>query len=579
MTKRESTAADRKPGGDERILLVLPPYWNPLIPPMGITSLKGFLQSHGYGAHTVDANIEARFREVYDNYFNCLAHYIPRDKRGNFYNIGNDVLRNHMLAHLHQGDEQAYVDLVKALVFQTFFYSVADRQVRELNGIMAEFYTRWRGYFLELLGRLKPTVLGLSFYSATAAAGLFAFKLAKEYDPGIRTVMGGAIFAGDLAPDSPNYSYFLENTPYIDKILVGEGEMLFLKYLQQELPEAQRVYTLGDLGGEVLPLDSLAVPDFSDLDLQYYPVLAASSSRSCPFRCTFCAEKVLWGTFRKKGARQVVAELVEAAKRYRGQMFVMTDSLLNPVIDSVAEQLIEAGVSIYWDGYLRADPSVCNRDAVFQWRRAGFYRARLGLESGSPRILAAMGKRIDPGQIREALASLAAAGIKTTTYWLIGYPGETEEDFRQTLDLVEELKDDLYEADCNPFAYYLTGQVASAQWKESHRSTLLYPEGAGKMLMMQTWILEGEPAREETFQRINRFVQHCKRLEIPNPYTLQEIFAADARWEKLHRNAVPPLMEFIQGKNDRSEWIDEHKRVKQLVAGRNLVLDDGGWGF
>jgi hypothetical protein len=567
----------KKSPAEKKVLLGLLPFWSPLIPPMGISCLKSYLQSHGYQVKTIDANVEFQFREVYDNYFHCLEQYIPASKRGNFYNIGSDVLRNHMMAHLNHENEKEYINLVKIVVYQTFFCDIDDSRAAELNQIIAGFYTRLEKYVLQVLETEKPTVLGLSVYSATAAASLFAFKFARENYPHIKTVMGGGIFAGELSLGSPNFDLFLRKTPYIDKIIVGEGEKLFLKFLQDELPETQKVYTPKDIKGEVLALDSSHLPDFSDLDTLYYPTLAAYTSRSCPFQCTFCAEKIFWGKYRKKSAKHIAEELVRLSKKYNCQLYLMTDSLLNPIINELANELTDAGTSIYWDGYLRADQSVCDAENTFQWRRSGFYRARLGLESGSQKILEAMGKHITIMQIKEAVASLAHTGIKTTTYWLIGYPGETEEDFQQTLELIKELKDDIYEADCNPFGYFLTGQVESEKWRGKNKSILLYPESAKDMLMIQTWIMAGEPSREETYHRINRFVQHCNSLGIPNPYTLQEINEADERWKKLHRNAPPPLIEFIQGKNNKSRFIDENKKVKKIVPGQNMLADDGEW--
>jgi len=125
----------------------------------------------------------------------------------------------------------------------------------------------------------------------------------------------------------------------------------------------------------------------------------------------------------------------------------------------------------------------------------------------------------------------------------------------------------------------LTGQMESDEWKRKNKSILLYPESAADMLIIQTWIMDVEPFRDEIYRRVNRFVQHCKKLGIPNPYTLQEIYKADDRWKKLHKNAVPPLVEFIQAKNNQIGYIDENKRVKKMIFGQNVVLDDGGWVF
>ncbi|MGD2088787.1 MAG: radical SAM protein [Candidatus Aminicenantes bacterium] len=564
---------------NEKILLVLLPFWITLIPPMGISCLKSYLQKHGFIVKTVDANIRSEFREIYDNYFQTLESYIHADSRGNFRNIAGSVLHQHMMAYFHYQSRKEYLELVKLLVAKTFFCHIDENQVFQLEKMITDFYHRLERYLINLLEQEKPSVLGLSVYRDTAPASLFAFRLAKERYPQIRTVMGGGIFTGDLDPGSPNYRYFLEKTPYIDKIIIGEGERLFLEYLQGKLPESQRVYTLEDINNEMLDLDRVAVPDFSDFQLEYYPNLAAYTSRSCPYNCSFCSEKVMWGKYRKKKPQKVVQELTALVERYRTQLFLMSDSLLNPVVNDLARTLLKTKVSIYWDGYFRVDKAACNPDNTMLWRQGGFYRARLGLESGSPHILQAMGKKIMPGMMKEVLSSLAYAGIKTTTYWVIGYPGETEADFQQTLDFIEELKDDIYEADCNPFSYFLTGQVNSTAWAKEDRSEPLYPEMAKDMLLLQTYILKGEPSREETFQRIRRFVEHCRNLRIPNPYSLQEVYEADERWKQLHKNAVPSIVEFHREKEREGALITENKSVKQIFLAKNIKADEGEWGF
>ncbi|MCP4213866.1 MAG: hypothetical protein GY765_04375, partial [bacterium] len=84
----------------QKILLLMLPYWTPLVPPQGIAHLKSFLQHHGYKVRTADGNTEELFKELYDGYFDLLRKYIPVNKQGNFYNLGHDVIRNHMMAHI-----------------------------------------------------------------------------------------------------------------------------------------------------------------------------------------------------------------------------------------------------------------------------------------------------------------------------------------------------------------------------------------------------------------------------------------------------------------------------------------------
>ena len=576
---------EEEPLTGKKILLILLPFWTPLIPPLGISCLKGFLQQRGMTIKTVDANVEMEFVQIYDGYLNSLKKYIPRENRGNFFNIGIDVLQNHLDAYFNYvygkqtgngEDDGQYVELLKQVISRTFFHRVDDAAVQDLDGFIAEFYLRLEFYLDRLMVEETPDVLGISVYKGTFAPSLFAFKRVKEHYPSVKTVMGGGIFSDQLALGSPNFDAFLEKTPYIDTVIVGEGELLFLKLLKGELPPSHRVYTRETLNGEVLDVSTAPVPDFSDFDTGYYSALPAYSSRSCPFQCGFCAETVNWGKYRKKSARRVAEELNRLYETYGGQLFLMCDSLLNPIVADLARELSGSETVLYWDGYLRVDKMARDIENTLSWRRGGFYRARLGIESGSDRILTLMDKKITTAGIRESLSNLAHAGIKTSTYWVVGYPGETEADFRETLALIERLKDDIYEAEANPFRFYPMGQVKSGEWAGSGTAALLYPPPAKELLTLQTWFLEDvAPSREEIYSRLSRFVAHCKKLGVPNPYSWQEINAADERWKKLHLNAVPPLMAF----KDRETYLDECRSVENLLLLEETEDAEGDFDF
>jgi hypothetical protein len=558
----------------EKILLVLLPFWEPLIPPIGISCLKSYLTGHGYQVKTVDSNVVDQFGVLYKKYFDTLKSYLPQDKWGNFYNIGKDLLRNHLMAHINYTDETEYIQLVKELVFQTFFSEANETQVRNLNEILTVFITTLETYIHSLLKAENPTVLGLSVYRGNVPASLFAFRITRKYYPHIRTVMGGGVFADQLAVGSPDLEFFLAQTKeYIDALIIGEGEILFHKYLSGEFPADKRLYTLGDIDNVTLDISTVDTPDFSDFELQHYPSLALYASRSCPFQCSFCSETLQWGNYRKKKVARVVQDAVQLYRQHGFQLFLMSDSLLNPVIMDFANELLKTDVSIYWDGYLRIDNHTCDIDTTLLWRQAGFYRARLGVESGSPKVLNLMDKRITVEQTRQAVSSLARAGIKTTTYWLVGYPGETEDDFQQTLDLIEYLKDDIYEAWCNLYWYYPGGQVKSGDLAEE--SVLLYPEKAKDMLIIQTRVITGEPSKEVMVQRLFRFIDHCQRLGVPTIYSMHDINKADERWQRLHKNATPPLVKFIS----RDAYITENRDIKKISFAQNTLTQKLDFDF
>jgi radical SAM superfamily enzyme YgiQ (UPF0313 family) len=245
-------------------------------------------------------------------------------------------------------------------------------------------------------------------------------------------------------------------------------------------------------------------------------------------------------------------------------------------VKELSRELIGRDLKIYWDVYIKIDKNVCDPDQTLFWRKGGFYRARLGIESGSQRVLDIIDKKITIQQIKDGLRSLASAGIKTTTYWIAGHPGETEADFQQTLDLLEELQDSIFEAECDPFRYFHTGQVNAEEWLKQKGNRLLYPEETEDMLITQSYSLNSDPSREIIYDRQCRFKEHCKKLGIPNPYSISEIIEADKRWQRLQKNAVPPIMELT---NNPAKYLGENEKVTRIFTARNTRADDVNFGF
>lgn len=555
-----------------KILLGLLPFWTPWIPPTGIAQLKRFLQGYGYKVKTVDATVEKDFKAIYDKYFNRLKQFVPENKQGNFYNIGHDLLQNHMMAHFQHENESEYLELVRILIYKIYYCEFEKDQIQEFNSIIQEFYHRLERYLLNVLEIEQPGVFGLTVYCHNLPASLFAFKLCREKYPHIKTVMGGGIFVEQLSNGSANWELFLKKTPYLDRIMIGQGEKIFLKFLRGQLEPGKRIYTIEDTGENPIPAHELELPDFSDFNLEYYSGLGAFGSISCPFQCRFCSQTLFFGDYQKKDPRQTIKQMINLYEQYHFRYFSMTDSLLNPIISSLADEFIKMPFTLYWEGGLRVGESVCDAEQPFHWRRGGFYKAMIGIESGSQHVLELIGKKITVQQSKDSLFNLASAGIKTTTYWIVGFPGETEADFQQTLDFLEEVKDYVYEAECHPFQY-LTDQVNSKDW--GSKSVLLYPAEAKDMLVVQTWIVDCDPPREEIYRRLNRFILQCKKLGIPNPYSTLDIYHADLRWKKLQHNAVPPLIDIKSNKVP----IDESKHIKREYMAPKTQSEEGDFLF
>lgn len=535
------------------ILLVLLPFWTPYVPPLGIACLKAYLLRYGYKVTNVDANTESKFWDIYHNYVYTLKEAIPIDNRGNFNNLVNDVIRNHESLFVRSNSTFKLNSGVRSIVKNTFFVTLPDNKIDVLNNIIEQYFISLRKYMIDLISKSNPDVIGFSVFSGNFPSVMFGIELIEELFPETRVFLGGGIFSNQLAPGSQNLTNFLNHYPALDLIIVGEGELLTYEYLCGKFKRDQKIVSIEDIGNKTLDLSEFILPDFTDFDLSYYTCLSVFASRSCPYQCKFCSETVQWGHFRKKSVYAVVDELQELSKMYNRQMFLLADSLLNPFINEFSKEMLSRDSSIYWDGYLRADDIICSSENVLLWRKAGLYRVRIGVESGSQKVLDMMDKRISIDQVKTSLKLLASVGIKTTTYWVIGYPGETEEDFNSTLDLLAEMKDYIYEADCNLFSYYPTGQVESSKWSNEFDAKPVYSQITPEVVVDQAWSIETDPSREVAFNRMCRFIKHCKNIGIPNPYTLREFYMADERWKSLHKNSVPSIISFGEGSKLVSE--------------------------
>jgi radical SAM superfamily enzyme YgiQ (UPF0313 family) len=76
---------------------------------------------------------------------------------------------------------------------------------------------------------------------------------------------------------------------------------------------------------------------------------------------------------------------------------------------------------------------------------AGFKRVTLGVESGSPRILEAIRKGETNAQVIRATELLRVHGISSHAFFMVGFPGETEEDVALSKRLIEKARPDYVE--------------------------------------------------------------------------------------------------------------------------------------
>jgi radical SAM superfamily enzyme YgiQ (UPF0313 family) len=515
----------------DKILLVKAPYFTPWTPPLGISILKSYLEQNGHSVRCYDYNTDAELWGMHHKYFTVLQEFEDVSVNDGYSKLWW-ILNSHMLSYANGADADTCREVLEKVI-SLYGVKYNDNLISRLIPLVEGFYKR----LAELTDRIdlsNYSVIGTSTYTTSLGPSLFILRKAKQEHTSITTVMGGGVFADDLALGSDNLTTLIEEYPYVDHIVLGEGEMLFLKLLEGELAH-KRVVSIADLKGATLNMKEVPLPDFSDLDPENYYHLTIEGARSCPFQCSFCSETIQWGDYRKKPIDLFADQVIELSKKFDNNTFFMGDSLMNPYIIQFSNALLEKKANVLYDGYLRADKPVTYRDKVRTWADSGCYRVRLGIESASENVLKIMDKKTTPNVISEALKTLAGAGIRTTTYWIVGFPGETEQDFQETCEFIKEHHRYIYELEAHPYYYYPYGQVGS----RLYQCYSIYPEDVTNVTKFKVWeIIGANPTREERYKRLRRISELAAHLGLPNIYKMEQRYQAEDRWLRLHSLAT-----------------------------------------
>jgi len=188
------------------------------------------------------------------------------------------------------------------------------------------------------------------------------------------------------------------------------------------------------------------------------PVTAfVSIMQGCNQHCTFCIVPSTRGEERSRPMDDIVAECRELAARgvreitLLGQIVTSYGRRMYPVQDgrSAFVQLIEAVHAI--DGidrirFTSPHPKGYGDDLVEAYGRLPklVESAHLPVQSGSDRLLKLMHRGYTRQRFLEIIGKLRAVrpGIGLSTDIIVGFPGETEEDFQETVSLCREVQFD-----------------------------------------------------------------------------------------------------------------------------------------
>ncbi len=269
------------------------------------------------------------------------------------------------------------------------------------------------------------------------------------------------LIAGGPHPSTVPERTLAEN-PSLDVAVFGEGEDTMLE-LCNSLDTTKNLSTVAGIAyrengsikiNQKRPLigniDEIPFPAWHKLNMKQYldfdylfnkkafPII---TSRGCTGRCTFCDAQGVWsGRLRMRSAGNIADEISAIRSTYGVNHIVILDD--NFTINSKRAELIcseieKRDLKISWECNGRVDR--VNREMLDMMRKAGCTYIAYGIESGSQEILDYTKKNITLEQIRTAVKATKESGMRVGGFIMMGFPPETEEHIKSTVDFIKEL--------------------------------------------------------------------------------------------------------------------------------------------
>lgn len=312
--------------------------------------------------------------------------------------------------------------------------------------------------FAEELRRRRPRTVGI--YANIITRPWVGHMIRAAKDLGIPVVIGG--------PDG-----FARKEEHLDSgadaIVKGEGESTMAELLaairagargaELAIPgvttRVDGALVVGPERTKVEELDSLPWPDREAVELEPYfaawrrahgeTSLTMITARGCPYSCTWCSRQVFGKSHRRRSVQDVVSEMLHMKERYRPDRLWIADDVLTMkrpwVMEFVAEVRRRDAV-IPFEAVTRAN--LLDDELVEALATTGCFRLWFGAESGVDKILRRMKRGYHAEQIVKATRSCQARGIAVGHFIMLGYPSETRDDVRGTIEFLDEARPDLF---------------------------------------------------------------------------------------------------------------------------------------
>jgi anaerobic magnesium-protoporphyrin IX monomethyl ester cyclase len=330
-------------------------------------------------------------------------------------------------------------------------------QVKILDNYLLNLST---DYVKLKIRRLAPEIVGIGCSSNTYERCVETAKAVKDVLPSCKVVVGG--------PHPTSMPESVLQHPEIDYVVLGEGERAIVelatniakgegdsaiatipgvayKHEKKIIKNAPRF--INDLDQIPYPARHLLSMHLYDREIEFLsvrPVDTMNIIRGCPYNCTWCNVKELWGQkVRAFSPLRVVEEIEHLVNKYgsKGIYFVGDNfTIQKKKTIEICKLIKKYKLDIEW--VCDTGVNLISRELLKIMKGAGCRTIWFGVESGSAPILKKTRRDITLQQAIHAFKLCKEEGIQIASSFMLGIPGETAKDLKATFEFAKKLDPD-----------------------------------------------------------------------------------------------------------------------------------------